>query len=347
MTLVSVVMPTFNAARWVTNAIDTVSAQTYSELELIAVDDHSQDDTVAVLRNKLASDFRRPWQVIELPANQGPSAARNVGLHAAKGSWVQFLDSDDSIAPNKFELQMAHCHDASPEIVSVYSPFRRCYVDDGEVTWEGPIDCGNMQGRLPVMCLIGGYRPLHSSGLTRRSILERIGGFDETLRFWECEEINVRIAAAGSILHIPSSEPLYRWRMHRQSYIGGDKARYRAVPVALGWIEQVLKAGGHQSLDELGLTKPEREAVLNDCTMWARLLFGTDRAAFRRFIAMARALDPDITPTNPVHIAWLAKRSSYETSETVAKLLRIPRRLARKTLVGLRLRRQTALIDYD
>jgi glycosyltransferase involved in cell wall biosynthesis len=102
-------MPTYHAAKWVATTIDSVIAQTYPHLELIVVDDGSQDDTVSVVRRKLAADFRNDWKIIELGANRGPSAARNAGLTAANRSWVQFLDSDDLIPPTKFERQMAYC----------------------------------------------------------------------------------------------------------------------------------------------------------------------------------------------------------------------------------------------
>jgi len=68
MDLISVVMPTHNAAQWVAYTIDNLAAQTYPHFELIVVDDGSQDDTVSLVRNTLASTFRNPWQVIELAA---------------------------------------------------------------------------------------------------------------------------------------------------------------------------------------------------------------------------------------------------------------------------------------
>jgi len=65
---------------------------------------------VSLVRNKLAQSFKNAWKIIEIGSNRGPSAARNVGLRAAQGEWVQFLDSDDFMAPSKFELQMAIAH---------------------------------------------------------------------------------------------------------------------------------------------------------------------------------------------------------------------------------------------
>ena len=85
MDLISVIMPTYNAARWVADTIDNLSAQTYPHFELIVADDGSQDDTVAVVRHKLAQSFRKPWRIVELGNNRGPSTARNVALAGSPG----------------------------------------------------------------------------------------------------------------------------------------------------------------------------------------------------------------------------------------------------------------------
>ena len=348
MSLVSVIMPTHNAAGWVCQAIDSVIAQTYADIELIIVDDGSSDDTVAVVRDKLTRDFRAQWQVIELGVNGGPSAARNAGLRAARGGWVQYLDSDDLLAKNKLAVQMAVCVRQPDEVAAVFSPFRMCHIDDGTIEWAGPLVQSSVDGRAPIMCMIGGYRPLHSAGLTRRSVLDRIGGFDESLRFWECEEINVRIAMAGRLIDVPSGEPTYLWRMHRaQSYIGGDQARYRSAPVALGWIEQVLKAAQGRCLAQLGLSQAETQAVRDDCTLWGRLVYAKDRVAFRQFVAMARRLDPGILPTNPGYAAWVSRRFGYEAGERIAKFGRTPRMVARRIRQLVDRRPRSALFDYD
>jgi glycosyltransferase involved in cell wall biosynthesis len=348
MTAVSVIMPTYNASKWVAETIDSVIAQTYSEVELIVVDDGSQDDTIAVVRRKLARDFRASWKIIELTANGGPSAARNTGLGAANGDWVQFLDSDDLMPPTKFERQMAYCARAPSDVTAVYSPWRRCYVDDGKITWEGPLIEPDMEGRAPIMCLVGGFRPLHSAGLARRSALDLIGGFDETLRFWECEELTFRLARAGRLAPVPAPEPCYFWRMHRgRIYIGGEEARYRAAPVALSWIEQVLKAAEYRPMGELGLTGADRSELLGECTIWARLLYGRDKAAFRQFLAMARTLDPEIAPANPGYATAAARYFGYEAAEYIAWLGRRPRVQARKALQRMGLRPQASVADWD
>src|ERR1700722_16385496 len=292
MSLVSVIMPTYNSAKFVAGTLNNLILQTYPHIELIVVDDGSRDDTVSVVRNKLSNDFKHAWQIIELGANRGPSAARNVGLRAATGAWVQYLDSDDFMSPSKLELQMAYCERESSDVSAVYSPWRQCYVDAGKITLTGHLTQPDMVGKAPIMCLVSNHRPLHSAGLARRSVLEQIGGFDESLRFWECEEVPFRLAKAGRFVKVPSAQPLYLWRQHRDRvYLGGDEARYHSTPVALSWIEQILKGLEYKTLDEVDLSAADRRDILHYSAEWARTLYGQDRTAFRKYVATARRLD--------------------------------------------------------
>jgi len=328
-------MPTHNAAKWVVDTIDNLTAQSYSHLELIVVDDGSQDDTVSLVRSKLVSNFKNAWQIIELGSNRGPSAARNVGLSAAQGVWVQFLDSDDFMAPSKFEIQMAHCAGVSSDVAAVYSPWRQCYIDAGKVTFVGHLSQPDMEGRAPIMCLVGNDRPLHAAGLARRSVLEQIGGWDETLRFWECEEITFRLAKAGRLECAPSDSPLYFWRQHRDKpYLGDAAARYHTRPVALSWIDQILKGLEYKSFEEAGLSVRDRQDILNYSSHWARQLFRIDRTAFREYLARARRLDPNLAPAYPAVISAVARHVGYEAAEAIADLGRIPRDFVRKLLQG-------------
>jgi hypothetical protein len=200
-----------------------------------------------------------------------------------------------------------------------------------------------MEGRHPIMCLVGGDRYLHNAGLVRRSVFEKIGGFDESLRFFECEEINVRIAQAGRLRNVPADEPSYLWRLHREkTYIGGDQARYRLAAVALLWIELLTKAADGRTLAELNLRAEDRKQVLDGSTMWLRRLYAKDRAAFHKYLDAARRLEPDIHPTYPGYAARLSRVLGYEKAEAAAQLGGMPRALAGKLLRGLGLRRQSS-----
>src|SRR5262249_23189827 len=104
MDLVTVVIPAFNTGSLIGEAIDSVIAQTYPRIEIIVIDDGSADRTASIAREKLGADCTGPWQVIELGRNRGVSAARNAGIHAAQGTWIQLVDSDDFLAPSKIEF---------------------------------------------------------------------------------------------------------------------------------------------------------------------------------------------------------------------------------------------------
>lgn len=102
---VSVVIPCFNAARFLQRSIESVVGQTHRDLELIVVDDGSTDDSVAVAREMASTDAR--VRVHVLSERRGVAAARNAGLEVARGKYVAFLDADDWWMPAKLEKQLA------------------------------------------------------------------------------------------------------------------------------------------------------------------------------------------------------------------------------------------------
>ncbi|MBT2300806.1 glycosyltransferase family 2 protein [Variovorax paradoxus] len=102
---VSIIVPCFNAARFVGKTIESVLAQTCSSFELIVVDDRSTDESVEIVEAYARGDSR--VRLIRMPKNAGaPAAPRNAGVAAARGEWVAFLDADDLWHPRKLELQM-------------------------------------------------------------------------------------------------------------------------------------------------------------------------------------------------------------------------------------------------
>ena len=102
--LVSIIMPSYNTAKFISETITSVLAQTYPNWELIIVDDCSTDDTDAVIRPYLADDRIR---YIKNEENSGAAVSRNRALREAKGKWIAFLDSDDLWLPEKLEKQIA------------------------------------------------------------------------------------------------------------------------------------------------------------------------------------------------------------------------------------------------
>ncbi|MDQ6600119.1 glycosyltransferase family 2 protein [Bacillus salipaludis] len=103
-TVVSIITPTYNAARFITETIQSVKEQTFSSWEMIIVDDCSLDNTVDIVKIEIEKDSR--IRLIELKNNSGPANARNRAITSAKGNFLAFLDSDDLWQPQKLERQL-------------------------------------------------------------------------------------------------------------------------------------------------------------------------------------------------------------------------------------------------
>lgn len=104
--LVSVIMPTFNASKFLADSIESILAQTYSNLELLITDDCSTDGTHDILQSFSEKDSR--VKVMYLKENRGPGIARNKSIERAKGRYIAFCDCDDRWMPEKLEKQIAH-----------------------------------------------------------------------------------------------------------------------------------------------------------------------------------------------------------------------------------------------
>ena len=100
--LVSIIIPVYNAAPWLAETIMSALAQTWPQREIIVVDDGSTDNSLAIARG-----FERSGVTVVTQPNRGASAARNHGLRLAAGDFIQFLDADDILAPEKLERQIA------------------------------------------------------------------------------------------------------------------------------------------------------------------------------------------------------------------------------------------------
>jgi len=105
---ISVIIPTYNRAHIIKDALDSVLMQTYSNWECIIIDDGSTDHTEKIIMDYINLDSRFIYIKRPFSRNKGAATCRNIGLENAKGEYIQFLDSDDFIATNKFEVQINH-----------------------------------------------------------------------------------------------------------------------------------------------------------------------------------------------------------------------------------------------
>jgi glycosyltransferase involved in cell wall biosynthesis len=181
--MVSVVIPCYNQGRFLGEAIDSVLAQTHRSFEIIVVDDGSTDDTVEVAgRYNGVRCFSQ--------ANQGQGAARNLGLTHVTGEYVVFLDADDRLLPDAFEIGLRHL-EAHPD----------CAFTAGRCLVLGPDGVRRERSYGPVvvrdhylMLLRNNYIWMPGTVLFRTAIVREVGGFKTTVSGAEDYDLYLRIA---------------------------------------------------------------------------------------------------------------------------------------------------------
>jgi glycosyltransferase involved in cell wall biosynthesis len=176
---VSVVMPSYNAARFVTAAIDSVLAQTVQDFEILVVDDGSTDDTCEVL-----AKYDAPIKYLYKP-NGGVSSARNFGIENARGKYIAFLDADDLWLPEKLEKQLAIL-EADAQIGLVYAATEKV---DENLQNVGYIEANSYEDYCEALLLnLNIVAGSCSSAIVRRDVALQTNGFDaefSTCADWE------------------------------------------------------------------------------------------------------------------------------------------------------------------
>jgi glycosyltransferase involved in cell wall biosynthesis len=197
---VAVIIPTYNHARYLADAISSVVAQTRHPDEIIVVDDGSTDDPATVAA-------RFPGVRLIRQENQGRSAARNAGLRNCKSSHVVFLDADDRLLPNALEVGL-NCAAKHPDCAFVYGGHRDI-IEDGvqRVGYHYSPVSGDAQLALMRRNLIR----MQATAVFRRDCLMDMGGYDETLERAEDYDLFLRLARNHSIACHPTIVAEYRW----------------------------------------------------------------------------------------------------------------------------------------
>jgi glycosyltransferase involved in cell wall biosynthesis len=207
--LISAILPTHNGASrgYLTEAIDSVLAQTYTHRELLIVNDGSTDETANQLGRYIGRDIRILHQL-----NQGLAAARNTGIRHARGEYICFLDDDDRWLPEKLERQMEFFVNCTARtdgrVKMIYTPIRLINERGQTVGRQAHMASGDIYQELFTVNLIDSP----SSVMIKRDVLNAVGSFDPTLRSIEDLDLWLRIAQDFEIHSM--TEPLVEYRVH-------------------------------------------------------------------------------------------------------------------------------------
>jgi glycosyltransferase involved in cell wall biosynthesis len=207
---VSVVIPAFNAGRWIAGTLDSVYAQTFRDFEVVVVDDGSDDNTAEVL-----AACERGVRYIRKD-NGGENSARNAGVREARGRYVAFVDADDFWMAEKLEQQIKVL-EVDSDRAWVYSD-ALIYEDDvaaivGRIGRKTTLHSGDILEKLILSNFIA-----MSTSVVRRSAFDAVGAFDESLRQGGDWDMWLRLAAKYSAFVV--DQPLTVYRRHLSSATG-------------------------------------------------------------------------------------------------------------------------------
>lgn len=206
---VSVIIPLYNAEKYIAECIDSVINQTYCDIEIIVVDDGSTDCSLDVVKSFYGSNER---VIVLSQENRGGCAARNVGLQKATGEYIQFLDADDKLDEKKIQAQMELLESLQfPKNVLVFSQWTKMGMPVAEMglnqtsvwhDYENPIDI-LVDFALNQCCLPP------SVYLTPADLIREVGGWNETLKRNQDGEFFARILSKTATLRFSNNAVAY------------------------------------------------------------------------------------------------------------------------------------------
>jgi glycosyltransferase involved in cell wall biosynthesis len=315
---VSVVIPTYERAVKVQKGIESVLAQTFSDLEVIVVDDGSTDGTEEILRESFGDRIRYYHQ-----ANQGVSVARNKGVELARGEWIAFLDSDDLWAKEKLEWQLKALERFGPQCGACYTdtqlfnhPETRTLFQMAEESYrhEGEIGVNTDVLRLLVRPGGAGMVVHLSSLLARADVIRKTGGFDCNIPYSQDSEFMFRLALLTGFCYVDRPLTLF----------DRSPVETRHVGVSSDWNKEEfllrdsqLRLEGLLRLSE-GLPRKIRKIIREQlCAIhsgWANwyLETGEYRKA-RESLSKAARLDLTIGVATKLLLAWLSPQLALRT----------------------------------
>jgi glycosyltransferase involved in cell wall biosynthesis len=289
--LVSVIMPVRNGLPWIRQAVHSVAEQSWPAIEVLVIDDRSSDGTVDAINSGLKN------VAVLKNSGQGACAARNTGVQASSGSYLQFLDSDDFLSAEKIEFQMQRLLNcSSPDRSVCYSRLVQFRKDEnpqsGEQWHETERSFSRPLALLSEMLRTGRFVQT-GQWLTPRRLVNAAGSWDESLNADQDGDFFARVlAAANECIACPAATTYYR-RLPAGQQISGSKSpkhfesRFKALQRKIDILGDFVNA------DEL------REIIGKQCIPLAMSSFPYNKSVARHCLKLIKANGLSFTPQFP------------------------------------------------
>ncbi len=287
MSRVSIIIPCYNAERFVVETTESVLRQTFTDWEIVFVDDGSTDRTVAIIKGYAE---RYPQKIKYLQQkNSGSATARNTGIKNSTGELIAFLDADDVWAPDKLEKQIAFMR-SSPDTDLTYTN-AMVISETGKDLWAyvKTYEFGYRPEEMYVRLLLRNFIPL-SSIVVKRAILDEVGSFDASVWSSEDSDLLLRVSKKFRIQYF--NETLVKYRVSATNKSQNLELRHRAgirnrmvhydkSLVKPFYFRFLLRRRQARSYYDLGYVLFEknrfleaRKELLSSLKLWPFLLFG-------------------------------------------------------------------------
>ncbi|GFE71017.1 glycosyltransferase [Chroococcus sp. FPU101] len=222
--LVSVIIPAYNAEVFIEKTLKSVLSQTYKNIEVIVIDDGSEDQTVDLVRKIMQQDQR---VILLQQVNSGVAAARNLGIEKAKGEFIAPIDADDLWYAENLEKQMQSLLNSDSSVGLTYA--WSLDIDENDFP-SGEFRSSTLEGNVYTILLLHYFLANASSTVIRRSVLEKVGYYNENLRIQNaqgCEdwELYLRIAERYKFRVVPEFLIGYRKVSNSMSSDGETMAK--------------------------------------------------------------------------------------------------------------------------
>jgi glycosyltransferase involved in cell wall biosynthesis len=283
---VSVIIPAYNVAAFIGETLASVFAQTFSDFEVVIVNDGSPDTEEL----ELAFQPYRERICYLRQENCGASAARNTGLRAARGELIAFLDADDVWSPNYLEEQLKFIREFDCDLACADAMIFGVSPDAGRTYMESLMEGAPPQGRVTFLELVNAERSLITSGVVvRRKLILEVGLFDEALRNAQDLDLWLRLARHGARLAY-HRQVLLRYRSRLNSLTGDAINSHRRELSVFDKIEQSYDFTLAERAEVLAIIR-DRRALL-EYELGKLYLLPGDFGLARESFAKANRLKP-------------------------------------------------------
>ena len=310
--LVSILIPAFNAQEWISETLQSAIAQTWERKEIIVVDDGSSDHTVAIARQFESSTVR-----VMANVHRGAAAARNAAFDLSRGDFIQWLDADDLLAPDKIEKQMESMGSAPSKSTLISGAWGQfMYRHENAKFVPSALWCDLSPREWLIRKMEHNAHMQTATWLLSRELANAAGPWDKSLLYDDDGEYFCRVLmACDAVRFVPGSRVYYRSAPNSLSYLGLSNEKLEAQ-----WRSMQLHIAYVRSLED---SKRVRMACVTYIRNWMPFFYPERLDIFEQASEVSKCLGAELeVPSLSWKYAWIRALFGWHTASQTRRLCR-------------------------